>query len=111
MVRELAPHTGGASRARDTAAGCIGWPSRPRRPHAGRPARGAPAALLLQSTHNALGAYEDAFGLARQLPGSRVLTREGDDYSLVIWSPCAGAAFEEYATAGRLRVPGTLCLD
>jgi pimeloyl-ACP methyl ester carboxylesterase len=111
MVRELAPQTGGASRAWDTAAGCIGWPGRPDRPDSGRPARGAPPALLLQSTHNTLSAYENAFSLARQLPGSRVLSRAGDDYSLVIWSPCAAAGFEAYATVGRLPAPGTLCLD
>lgn len=111
MVRQLAPRTGGASRAWDTAAGCIGWPGRPEGADSGRPVDDAPAALFLQSTHNTLAAYENAFGLAEQLPGSRVLSRDGDDYSLVVWSPCAAAAVDEYTAAGRLPAPGTLCLD
>lgn len=111
MVRHLAPHTGGASRAWDTAAGCIGWPQRPGQPDPGEPARETPAALILQSTHNTLGSYENAFGFAQQLPVSGVLSREGDDYSLIIWSPCVAAAFEEYATSGRLPEPGAICLD
>jgi pimeloyl-ACP methyl ester carboxylesterase len=111
MTRQLAPHTAGASRAWDTAAGCIGWPGRPSSPDSGRPARHAPPALLLQSTHNSLAPYSHGFGLARQLPGSEVLSREGDDYSVIIFSRCAATAFDEYATAGRLPAPGTLCLD
>jgi len=111
MVRQLAPRTGGASRAWDTAAGCIGWPGRPDAADPGRPVEDAPAALFLQSTHNTVAAYENAFSLAEQFPGSRVLSRDGDEGSLVVWSPCATAAVEEYTAAGRLPAPGTICLD
>lgn len=111
MVRELAPRTGGSSRAWATTAGCIGWPGRPSSPDPGRVARRIPAALILQSTHQTLSSYENAFGLAEMLPGSRVLSRDGDDYSLVLFSPCAGAVFERYAATRRGPAPGLVCRD
>jgi hypothetical protein len=93
---------------------------RARRRRASRPATGlgdhrrrnrARAVRRLVRTHNTLAAYQNGFSLARQLPGSRVLSRDGDDYSLVVWSPCTAAALAEYAITGRLPAPGTLCLD
>ena len=112
MVERIAPRTAGASRAWDAVAGCIGWPSGSdaavERPG---PRRDTPPALLLQSTHNALAPYANAFALSRQLPGSRVLSREGDDYSLVLFSACAAAAFDAYTVEGRLPEPGALCTD
>lgn len=91
MVRELSPQLGGATRAWKTAAGCIGWPNRPVAPPAVTAVPAAPPTLILQSTHQSLSPYTSGFSLARQLPGSVVLTREGDDYSTIIWSPSASA--------------------
>lgn len=90
---------------------CIGWLDRPEQPNSGQPAQGAPPALLPQSTHNTLAPFEGAFGLAWQLPGSRVLSREGDDYSIIQLSQCALDAFIRYVDTDRLPAPGSICRD
>jgi pimeloyl-ACP methyl ester carboxylesterase len=111
MVRQLAPHTGGATRAWDVLAGCIGWPDRPAERDNGAPVEGIPPALILESTHNTLAAYESGFSFAEQFPNSRILSRSGDDYSLVVWSRCIATEFDVYLTSGQLPAPGTICLD
>ncbi|MEV6602066.1 alpha/beta fold hydrolase [Actinoplanes sp. NPDC051346] len=109
MTRSASPHVAGATRAYDTAAGCIGWPHRATRPASPAPARTTPPALILQSTHQSLAAYSEGFSLARQLPGSRVLTREGDDYSMILFSGCVQDAFGRYLTQQKLPAPGSTC--
>ena len=111
MAWRLAPHTGGATRAWDVLAGCIGWPDRPVELDSGDPVDGIPPALFLESTHNTLAAYESGFSLAEQFPDSRVLSREGDEYSLVVWSSCIATAFDDYLMSGQLPPPGAICLD
>lgn len=65
----------------------------------------------MQSTHQSLALYTNGFSLARQLPGSVVLTREGDAYSMIIWSECVRAAFDAFLVGGKLPRPGTTCTD
>ncbi len=71
----------------------------------------APPTLIVQSTHQSLSPYTDGFGLARQLPGSVVLTREGDDYSMIIWSECVRTAADAVLVDLELPEPGTTCTD
>lgn len=111
MVRELSPRLGGTTRAWETAAGCIGWPNRPETPPSATAVPAAPPTLILQSTHQSLSPYMSGFSFARQLPGSVVLTREGDDYSMIIWSECVRAASDAFLVGGELPRPGTTCTD
>lgn len=94
-----------------TAAGCIGWPNRPDTVLSAVAVPDAPPTLILQSTHQSLAPYTGGFGLARQLPGSVVLTREGDDYSMVIWSECVRRVSDAFLVGGELPKPGTTCTD
>lgn len=78
---------------------------------AGRLITGAPPALVIQSTHQALAPHAAGSAMAAQLPGSVVLSREGDDYSMFLLSPCVRAATTRYLTARALPAPGTTCTN
>ncbi|MET8018971.1 alpha/beta fold hydrolase [Streptomyces decoyicus] len=62
----------------------------------GRLVSGAPPALVVQSRHQALAPHAAGSAMAAQLPGSVVLSREGDDYSMFLLSPCVRAATNRY---------------
>ncbi|MET8449048.1 alpha/beta fold hydrolase [Streptomyces sp. NPDC005209] len=114
LQRELArvsPHLGGAVRSSKAIAGCLGWPVPAKPVKAGAPVHGAPPALILQSTHQALAPYRAGSAMAAQLPGSVVLAREGDDYSMFLISKCVRGATNRYLTTRTLPAPGTTCTD
>ncbi len=108
MVDQIAPHTRGATRAWDTAAGCIGWPNRPDVASA-EVNENAPATFIAQSTNNTLSNYPTAFNVAERFPDSSVVTGVGDDYSLVAFSPCVAEAFAAFAETDELPANGTIC--
>ncbi|MFD7613710.1 alpha/beta fold hydrolase [Streptomyces sp. NPDC059828] len=114
LQKELArvsPHLGGAVRSYKAVAGCLGWPLPAKPVTAGAPVHGAPPALVLQSTHQALARHRAGAVMAAQLPGSVVLSREGDDYSMFLASECVQAATNRYLTTRALPAPGTICTD
>ncbi|MFG3283382.1 alpha/beta hydrolase [Streptomyces sp. NPDC048111] len=94
-----------------TATSCLGWPVPAQPVKAGAPVQGAPPALITQSTHQALAPHSAASAMASQLPGSVVLSREGDDYSMFLISPCVRDATNRYLTTRTLPAPGTTCTD
>ncbi|WP_218177806.1 alpha/beta hydrolase [Amycolatopsis australiensis] len=49
--------------------------------------------------------------MAAQLPGSVVLSREDDDYSMFLLSRCVRDAANRYRTTRALPAPGTTCTD
>lgn len=110
VAAQLSPHLGGAVQGWSTMAGCLGWPAPAERPNT-TPARNTPPALIIQSTHQSSTAYSWAFGLSRQLPGSVVLTRDGDDYSMFLFSPCVQAAMDSYLLDRDLPALGTTCTN
>ncbi|MFD8418056.1 alpha/beta fold hydrolase [Streptomyces sp. NPDC059466] len=110
-LARVSPHLGGAVRSYKAVAGCLAWPTPAEPVEAGAPVHGAPPALVLQSTHQALAPYRAGAALAAQLPGSVVLGREGDDYSMFLVSECARKATNRYLTTRALPAPGTLCTD
>ncbi|MEV8099223.1 alpha/beta fold hydrolase [Kitasatospora sp. NPDC085879] len=114
LQKELArvsPHLGGAVRSFKAIAGCLGWPFPAAPVPAGAPVHGAPPALILQSTHQALAPYQAGAAMAAQLPGSVVLAHEGDDYSMFLASTCARNATNRYLTTRALPAVGTTCTD
>ncbi|WP_405595331.1 alpha/beta hydrolase [Streptomyces sp. NBC_01410] len=114
LQRELArvsPHLGGAVRSYKAIAGCLGWPIPAKPVKAGARVHGAPPALILQSTHQALAPYRAGAAMAAQLPGSVVLGHEGDDYSMFLVSKCVQEATNRYLTTRVLPAPGTTCTD
>ncbi|WP_033291618.1 alpha/beta fold hydrolase [Amycolatopsis jejuensis] len=108
MAKQLSPHLGGAVQGWTALAGCQGWPVQPDL-SGPKPVRQAPAALVVQSTHQASAAYSSGFGFAASLPGSRVLTRDGDEYSMYIFSACVREHVDRYLTERVLPAPGTVC--
>ncbi|MFC9879436.1 alpha/beta fold hydrolase [Streptomyces libani] len=106
-----APHLGGAVRSQAALAGCLGWPVPAKPVRAGRLVSGAPPALVIQSTHQALAPHAAGSAMAAQLPGSVVLSREGDDYSMFLLSSCVRAATNRYLTDRVLPAPGTTCTN
>jgi len=111
LLAQKSPHLGGAVRSWTALAGCLGWPAPADPVDAGGRVAGAPPALVVQSTHQSLAPYAAGFALAAQLPGSAVLTREGDDYSMFLLSQCVRDATNRYLTERVLPAPGTMCTD
>ncbi|HET6355727.1 alpha/beta fold hydrolase [Streptomyces sp.] len=110
-LARVSPHLGGAVRSYKAIAGCLGWPLPAKRVETGAPVHGAPPALILQSTHQALAPYRAGAAMAAQLPGSVVLGRQGDDYSMFLVSKCVQEATNRYLTTRALPAPGTTCTD
>ncbi|MFI6099747.1 alpha/beta fold hydrolase [Lentzea sp. NPDC051213] len=111
LVAQKSPHLGGAVRSWKAFAGCLGWPVPANPVDAGGPVAGGPKTLVTQSTHQALAPYAAGFAFAAQLPGSVVLTRDGDDYSMFLASQCVRDATNRYLTERVLPAPGTVCTD
>ncbi|MFI7599156.1 alpha/beta fold hydrolase [Actinoplanes sp. NPDC049681] len=109
MLRQLSPHLGGAVRSWTALTGCLGRPVH--RAPATPPVTRAPSTLIVQSTHQALAPYAAGFSLAGQLPGSVVLSRDGDDYSMFLLSGCVRDHVNRNLTDRKLAPPGTICTD
>ncbi|TDD23823.1 alpha/beta fold hydrolase [Actinomadura sp. KC06] len=110
-LAEISPHLGGAVSSWNRYAGCIGWPIDAKAVDSGGKVRGAPPALVVQSTHQALALHSESRALASQLPGSVVLSRAGDDYSMFMVSQCVRDSANRYLTDRTLPKPGTVCTD
>ncbi|GHF34202.1 alpha/beta fold hydrolase [Streptomyces fumanus] len=110
-LARISPHLGGAVRSWTALTGCLGWPLPAHPVPAGAPVHGAPPALIVQSTHQALAPHSAGPAMAAQLPGSVVLSREGDDYSMFLLSQCVRDATNRYLTTRSLPAPGTTCTD
>ncbi|MER8186904.1 alpha/beta fold hydrolase [Kitasatospora sp. NPDC094015] len=110
-LSRVSPHLGGAVRSYQAIAGCLGWPDPAEPVKAGAAVQGAPPALILQSTHQALAPFQAGAAMAGQLPGSVVLGREGDDYSMFLLSRCVQEATNRYLTTLALPAAGTTCTD
>ncbi|MEV5388556.1 alpha/beta fold hydrolase [Streptomyces sp. NPDC052721] len=110
-LARISPHLGGAVRSWTALTGCLGWPIPAHPVTAGAPVHGAPPALIVQSTHQALAPHSAGLAMAAQLPGSVVLSREGDDYSMFLLSQCVRDATNRYLTTRSLPAPGTTCTD
>ncbi|WUH99202.1 alpha/beta hydrolase [Spirillospora sp. NBC_00431] len=110
-LAKISPHLGGAVSSWNRYAGCIGWPIAPKPVRTGGKVWGAPPALVVQSTHQALALHSEGGVLASQLPGSVVLSRDGDDYSMFMVSQCVRDHANRYLTDRILPKPDTVCTD
>lgn len=93
-AKEWAPHLQGASETWQVNR-CIGWPVAPTNPPRRLDVRGVPT-LVVHATHDPSTAYPWAHGLASQIEGSVVLTREGDGHTSYYTSACARQAIDAY---------------
>jgi pimeloyl-ACP methyl ester carboxylesterase len=94
LGRFLAPHLQGASETWAVNL-CIGWPVRATNPPRALDVHGVPA-LMVHATHDASDPYEWAHGLAAQIHGIALLTRDGDGHTSYHTSPCAQAATDRF---------------
>ncbi len=94
LGRRLAPHLQGASEQWDVLR-CIGWPVPAANPFRRLDVRGVPT-LIVNATHDPSTAYSWALGLAGQIRGSDLLTRDGDGHTSYFTSTCARSAMEAY---------------
>lgn len=72
---------------------------------------GAPPILVVNSKHDPMTPYPGAVDVSRQLPGSVLLTYEGDGHTTYTQSPCIRAYVDNYLTGGTLPPAGTSCPD
>ncbi|MBJ7291538.1 MAG: alpha/beta fold hydrolase [Williamsia sp.] len=110
MAHRLSPHLGGAVAGWRHLIGCIGWPVASKSMEQ-TPVPSAPPALFLASVHQSSTPYSWSFGAARQLPGSVILSRDADDYSMFLFSHCARTAMTEFLTDLVPPPHGQICTD
>jgi pimeloyl-ACP methyl ester carboxylesterase len=94
LGRELAPHLQGASELWQVI-NCVDWPIPPANPLRRLDVENVPT-LIVNATHDPSTAYRWAYGLAAQIHGSVMLTRNGDGHTSYYTSACARAAIDAY---------------
>ncbi|GAA3220577.1 alpha/beta hydrolase [Nonomuraea helvata] len=109
LAHKISPHLGGQVESWTNLTGCLGWPAPAHSPAPATPVKHAPPALILESTPQVMSAYPWAFGFAAQLPGSRVLSANGDDYTTYLLSSCVAKYTDNYLVNRALPAAGTLC--
>jgi len=72
---------------------------------------GTPPILVINSKHDPMTPYPGAVDVSRQLPGSVLLTYEGDGHTTYTQSPCIRTYVDNYLTDGSLPPTGTSCPD
>jgi pimeloyl-ACP methyl ester carboxylesterase len=109
IARIIAPHLGGAAQTGRIISQCSGWP-RPRSdPRHFMHIKGAPPALIVNATHDPSTSYTWALSMQAQMPGSVLLTRDGDGHTSYLSSPCAQHAIDRYLINRTLPRPGAVC--
>ena len=88
---------------------CAFWPVKPKHANEALSVSGAPPILLVGGTDDPATPYAEAQSVNRQIPGSVLLTREGNGHTSYDASPCAHAAEDAYLIDLTLPQAGTVC--
>lgn len=102
LTKSIAPHTGGASQGYGYQAGCIGWPAPVVNPPHKVKVDGAPPILLVNSLYDPETSYTWAVGLQQQIPGSVLLTRDGDGHTSYVLGGEASKVVDSFLVDGVL---------
>ena len=88
---------------------CAYWPVKPK--HGGEPltVSGAPPILLVGGTNDPATPYFEAQSVNRQIPGSVLLTRQGNGHTSYDSDACSHAAEDAYLISLTLPAAGTVC--
>ena len=105
----MTPHLGAATETGRILSQCSGWPHPPIDPRRVPHIEGAPPALIVNATHDSSTSYTWALSMQAQMPGSVLLTRDGDGHTSYVTSPCAQRAIDRYLINLTLPRPGTIC--
>ena len=106
LGRQLAPHLQGASEMWQIV-NCLNWPIPAANPLHRLDVRGVPT-LIVNATHDPETSYRWAYGLAAQIRGSVMLTREGDGHTSYYTSACARSAIDAFLLSGSAS-PAQVC--
>ena len=88
---------------------CTFWPVKPQHPGQSVTVTGVPPILLVGATDDPATPYSDARSVAQQIPGSVLLTREGNGHTSYSASQCIREAEDAYLVKLTLPAPNTLC--
>lgn len=92
------------------ALGCSDWPIEAKHPQVDIDSRTKAPILIIGATGDPATPYESAEALAKQLPTSVLLTREGGGHtSYASGNACVDDTVDAYLNAGRLPAKGTVC--
>ena len=88
---------------------CAAWPA-PQQPLTPLEGYAGPPMLILGTTNDPATPYENSVALARRLPGSALLTYQGDGHTVYTNGvPCVDDAVNRYLLDGTLPPPNTTC--
>ncbi|MUN38529.1 alpha/beta hydrolase [Actinomadura litoris] len=107
--RHAAPHTRVDNLRWIAVAGCQGYLPRARNPQRPYRIKGVPPVLLVNSRYDVSTPYSDAESVARQIPGSVLLTYDGIGHTSYTRNPCTTAAIDRYLLTLRTPPPDTHC--
>jgi pimeloyl-ACP methyl ester carboxylesterase len=109
IARIIAPHLGGATETGGILSQCSGWPHPPTDPRHFLHIKGAPRALIVNATHDPSTSYTWALSMQAEMPGSVLLTRDGDGHTSYLSSACAQHAIDRYLINLALPRHGAVC--
>jgi pimeloyl-ACP methyl ester carboxylesterase len=109
IARIIAPHLKGAAQTGRILSECSGWPRPPIDPRHFPHIEGAPRALIVNASHDPSTSYTWALSMQAEMPGSVLLTRDGDGHTSYLSSACAQHAIDQYLINLALPRPGAVC--
>lgn len=88
---------------------CAYWPVGPKNTLVNLTIRGAPPILLVGATDDPATPYPEAVAVSKQIPGSVLLTREGNGHTSYFSGQCIQDAVDAYLTDLQLPAAGKVC--
>jgi pimeloyl-ACP methyl ester carboxylesterase len=88
---------------------CTFWPVKPTHPDVRLTVKGAPPILLVGATNDPATPYANAQSVTKQIPGSVLLTREGNGHTSYGVSQCVQSAEDSYLISLDLPPSGEVC--
>lgn len=107
QLAKLAPDFGALSAWSDL--GCAFWPLPAQGKQGPVKVKNVPPMLLIGSTGDPATPYPWAQEVAKQIPGSRLLTRDGTGHTGYLYSACVQKWADEYLARLKLPPAGTVC--
>ncbi|MFC0627714.1 alpha/beta hydrolase [Kribbella deserti] len=108
-AKRVAPRVGAAVEGWAITAACAGWPIPPSNPWRRTPVKDAAPILITSTSDDPSTPVDSAFGLARQIRGSRLLVAKAYGHTAYFNSACARAAITSYLLEGKLPPKYSTC--
>ena len=110
LAKAVAPRVGAAVEGWVITATCSGWPVKPSNPWQPTPVKGVPPILITSTALDPSTPVSNAYGLARQIRGSRLLvTEDAIGHTAYFNSTCGRAAIASYLIDGKLPPKRSTC--